>query len=41
VGGLFGAEIAIVVAAVGFLVQAMVILASPVLRLVRQPRLAD
>jgi hypothetical protein len=31
----------IVAAAAGFLVQAMVILASPVLRLARQPRLAD
>jgi len=41
VGGLYGAEIAIVVAAAGFLVQAVVILTSPVLRLARQPRLAD
>jgi hypothetical protein len=40
VGGLYGAETAIVVAAAGFLVQALVILASPVLRLARQPRLA-
>jgi hypothetical protein len=31
----------IVAAAAGFLVQAVVILASPVLRLARQPRLAD
>jgi len=30
-----------VVAAAGFLVQAVVILTSPVLRLARQPRLAD
>lgn len=37
VGGLWGAETCLVVAAVGFLVQAVVILASPAVRLVRQP----
>jgi predicted MFS family arabinose efflux permease len=37
VGGLFGAEICLVVAAIGFLLQALVILASPVVRLARQP----
>jgi predicted MFS family arabinose efflux permease len=36
VGGLYGAETALVVAAVGFLVQAVVILASPVRGLARQ-----
>lgn len=41
VGGLYGAETALAVAAVGFLVQAGVILASPVLRLARQPRMAS
>jgi predicted MFS family arabinose efflux permease len=40
VGGLYGAETAIVVAAAGFLVQAIVILASPVRRLARQPAMA-
>ena len=39
VGGAFGAELCIVVAALGFLVQALVILTSPVSRLVRQPGL--
>jgi predicted MFS family arabinose efflux permease len=39
VGGLYGAETALVVAAAGFLVQAVVILVSPVLRLARQPRM--
>jgi predicted MFS family arabinose efflux permease len=37
VGGLYGAETCLVVAALGFLVQALVILTSPVLRLARQP----
>jgi predicted MFS family arabinose efflux permease len=41
VGGLYGAETALVVAAAGFLVQAAVILVSPVLRLARQPRMAS
>lgn len=40
-GGLYGAETALVVAAAGFLVQAMVILVSPVLRLARQPLMAS
>ena len=40
VGGLYGAETALVVAAAGFLVQAVVILVSPALRLARQPRMA-
>ena len=35
VGGLYGAETALVVAAAGFLIQALVILASPVRRLAR------
>ena len=35
VGGLYGAETALVVAAGGFLIQALVILASPVRRLAR------
>jgi predicted MFS family arabinose efflux permease len=39
VGGLYGAETALVVAAVGFLVQAVVILLSPVRRLARQPHM--
>ena len=38
-GALYGAETCLVVAAVGFLVQAALILASPVLRLVRQPEM--
>jgi len=37
IGSAYGAEACIVVAAVGFLVQAGIILASPVPRLVRQP----
>jgi predicted MFS family arabinose efflux permease len=41
VGGFYGAETALVVAAAGFLVQAGVILVSPVLRLARQPRMAS
>jgi predicted MFS family arabinose efflux permease len=40
VGGAYGAEACMVVAALGFLVQAMVIVTSPVPRLVRQPGLA-
>jgi predicted MFS family arabinose efflux permease len=40
IGGLYGAETCLVVAAAGFLVQAVVILASPVLRLVRPPAMA-
>ena len=39
VGGLYGAETALVVAAGGFLIQAVVILTSPVLRLGEQPRM--
>jgi hypothetical protein len=35
VGGLYGAETGLVVAAAGFLIQAVVILASPVRRLAR------
>lgn len=37
VGGLYGAEACLVVAAIGFLIQALVILASPVPRLARLP----
>jgi len=40
VGGLYGAETALVVAAAGFLIQAVVNLASPVRRLCRQPQMA-
>jgi predicted MFS family arabinose efflux permease len=40
VGGLYGAETALVVAAAGFLIQAVVILVSPVRRLARQSELA-
>jgi hypothetical protein len=40
VGGLYGAELCLVVAAFGFLVQAATILASPVVRLVRSPGIA-
>jgi predicted MFS family arabinose efflux permease len=40
VGGLYGAEACLVVAAIGFGVQALVIVASPVLRLERQPEAA-
>jgi predicted MFS family arabinose efflux permease len=39
-GGLYGVETSLVAAALIFLMQALVILASPVLRLVRQPELA-
>ena len=41
VGGVYGAETCLVVAAIGFLIQAAVILASPVPRLVRQPMVAS
>ena len=37
VGGFYGAEACLVVACFGFLVQAVTILASPVVRLARQP----
>jgi predicted MFS family arabinose efflux permease len=37
VGGLYGAEACLVVACAGFLIQAVTILASPVVRLTRQP----
>ena len=37
IGGASGAEACIVVAALGFLIQAAIILASPVPRLARQP----
>lgn len=40
VGGVYGAETCLVAAAFGFFVQAAVILASPVLRLKRQPEMA-
>ena len=40
VGGLYGAEVCLAVAALGFLVQAVLILTSPVLRLARQPMMA-
>jgi hypothetical protein len=36
----YGAETCLVLAAVGFAVQALVILLSPVLRLARQPEMA-
>jgi len=39
VGALYGAEMCLVVAALGFLVQALMILASPVRRLERQPEM--
>jgi predicted MFS family arabinose efflux permease len=41
VGGLFGAETCLVIAAVGFLVQALVIVTSPVMRLVQQPDMVE
>ena len=41
VGGLYGAETCLAVAALGFLVQALVILASPVVQLVRQPEVVS
>ena len=37
IGGLYGAEACLVVAAIGFLAQAAVILLSPVVRLTTQP----
>ena len=37
VGGLYGAETCLVVAAIGFVIQALVILLSPVPSLARQP----
>jgi predicted MFS family arabinose efflux permease len=40
VGSAYGAETCILVAALGFLVQALVIVSSPVARLIRQPGLA-
>jgi transmembrane secretion effector len=39
VGGVYGAETCLVVAALGFLAQAVVIVTSPVLRLQRQPEM--
>jgi MFS family permease len=39
VGGLYGAETCLIVAAVGFLAQALVIVTSPVLHLHRQPEM--
>jgi hypothetical protein len=39
VGGLYGAEACLVVAAIGFLAQALLILLSPVPRLARQPEM--
>jgi predicted MFS family arabinose efflux permease len=41
VGGLYGAETGVVVAAAGFLIQAVVILASPVRRLAGQPQMTS
>jgi predicted MFS family arabinose efflux permease len=41
VGGLYGAETCLVLAALGFLVQALVILASPVRALAQQPAMAQ
>jgi hypothetical protein len=40
VGGLYGAEACLVVAAIGFLVQAVVIVISPVRSLTAQPAMA-
>jgi predicted MFS family arabinose efflux permease len=40
VGGLYGAETCLIVAAIGFFIQALVILASPVVRLAHQPAMA-
>jgi hypothetical protein len=40
VGGVHGAEACLLVAALGFLVQVLVILTSPVVRLARQPEMA-
>jgi predicted MFS family arabinose efflux permease len=41
VGGLYGEEACLVIAAIGFVVQAVVIFASPVLGLVRQPEMVS
>jgi hypothetical protein len=41
VGGLYGAETCLVLAALGFLVQALVILTSPVRAVARQPAMAE
>jgi predicted MFS family arabinose efflux permease len=41
VGGLYGAETCLILAAFGFLIQAVVILASPVLAVTRQPAMAE
>jgi predicted MFS family arabinose efflux permease len=41
VGGLYGAEACLVVACIGFLLQATTILMSPVVRLTRQPEVAE
>jgi predicted MFS family arabinose efflux permease len=41
VGGVYGAEACLVVAAIGFLIQAVVIVTSPARRLVAQPALAS
>jgi predicted MFS family arabinose efflux permease len=40
VGGLYGAPLCLVIAAIGFMLQVAVILASPVVRLERQPAMA-
>ena len=40
IGGLYGAETCLIVAAIGFLLQAVVILVSPAVRLARQPATA-
>ncbi len=40
IGGVHGADAGLIVAAVGFLLQAWIILASPVVRLARQPAMA-
>src|SRR5215467_439293 len=40
VGGLYGAEVCLVLALSGFLIQAVTILASPIVRLARQPGIA-
>jgi predicted MFS family arabinose efflux permease len=40
IGGLYGAETCLVVAALGFLIQALIIVTSPVPRLARQPAMA-
>src|SRR5205807_2486380 len=40
VGGAYGPQVCLVVAALGFLIQALVILASPVPRLAHQPAMA-